>query len=47
MTLMTAIAVMMKFDITGYMTAYAVVFAVSVLFSIAVMVRGPIRAAGG
>jgi O-antigen/teichoic acid export membrane protein len=47
MTLMTAVAVVMKFDITGYMAAYAAVFAVSVLFSVAVMIRGPIRAAGG
>lgn len=47
MTLMTALAVAMRLDITGYMAAYAAVFAGSVLFSIAVMIRGPIRAAGG
>jgi len=47
MTLMTAIAVAMRLDITGYMATYAAAFAVSVLFSVAVMIRGPIRAAGG
>lgn len=47
MTLMTAIAVTLRLDITGYMTAYTLVFAVSVLFSVVVMIRCPIRAAGG
>ncbi len=47
MTAMTGIAVAMHLDITGYMAAYAAVFAVSVLFSVVVMIRGPIRAAGG
>ena len=46
MTVMAGIVVMMRLDITGYMTAYAIVFAVSVLFSVAVMIRGPVAAAG-
>jgi O-antigen/teichoic acid export membrane protein len=47
MTVMTAIAYAMQLDIVGYLAAYAAVFAASVLFSLAVMIRGPIRAAGG
>jgi len=47
MTLMSIVAATMKLDIVGYLTAYAVVFAVSVLFSLAVMIRGPIKTAGG
>lgn len=45
MTLMTAIAFTMRLDIVGYLAAYAAVFAVSVLVSLAVMIRGPIKAA--
>jgi hypothetical protein len=45
MTLMTAAAFAMKFDIVGYLAAYAAVFGASVLFSLAVMIRGPIKAA--
>ncbi len=47
MTAMTLAVVAMRLDITGYMVAYAAVFATSVLFSLAVMLRGPLRAAGG
>jgi O-antigen/teichoic acid export membrane protein len=47
MTLMTAAALALRFDIVGYLAAYAAVFAASVLFSVVVMMRGPIRAAGG
>lgn len=45
MTLMTAVAFTMRLDIVGYLAAYAAVFGASVLFSLAVMIRGPIRAA--
>ena len=44
---MTLAVVAMRLDITRYMVAYAAVFATSVLFSLAVMLRGPLRAAGG
>jgi O-antigen/teichoic acid export membrane protein len=43
MTVMSIATAAMKLDIVGYLTAYAAVFAVSVLFSLFVMVRGPIR----
>jgi O-antigen/teichoic acid export membrane protein len=46
MTVMTSVAVLMRLDITGYMAGYAAVFVVSVLFSITMMIRGPIAAAG-
>lgn len=46
MTVMTGIAVMMRLDIAGYMAGYAAVFTLSVLFSVAVMIRGPIAVAG-
>lgn len=45
MTLMTAVAFTMRLDIVGYLAAYAAVFGASVLFSLAVMIRGPIKAA--
>jgi O-antigen/teichoic acid export membrane protein len=43
MTVMSIATAAMKLDIVGYLTAYAAVFAVSVLFSLFVMIRGPIR----
>ena len=46
MTVMSIVVATMTLDIVGYLTAYAAVFAVSVLFSLFVMVRGPVKAAG-
>jgi O-antigen/teichoic acid export membrane protein len=47
MTVMTAIAVVLRLDISGFLWGYTIVFAVGVVFSVAALIRGPIRAAGG
>ncbi|MDT3686614.1 MAG: hypothetical protein RO009_16400 [Pseudorhodoplanes sp.] len=44
-TAMTAIVLAMRLDITGFLWGYAAIFAVSVAFSVAALIRGPIRAA--
>ncbi len=41
----TVVSVLAQFDIVGFLTAYAVVFASGVLYYIVAIVRGPIRAA--
>jgi O-antigen/teichoic acid export membrane protein len=46
LTIMTAIVLFLKFDISGFLWGYAITFAISVAFSVAAMIRGPIRAAG-
>lgn len=45
LTVMTAIVFLMGTDITGFLWGYAIVFAASVAFSVAAMIRGPIKAA--
>lgn len=45
-TAMTGIVLALKLDIAGYLWGYAIAFAISVVFSVAAIVRGPIRAAG-
>lgn len=46
LTIMTAIAFVLRLDIVGFLWGYALTFAVSVAFSVMALVRGPIRAAG-
>ena len=45
LTLMTGIAFLAGTDIAGFLWGYAIVYAVSVAFSVAAMLRGPVRAA--
>ena len=46
LTVMTAIVLALKLDITGFLWGYAITFAISVAFSVAAVMWGPIRAAG-
>jgi O-antigen/teichoic acid export membrane protein len=46
-TAMTAIVLTLRLDITEYLWGYAIAFAITVAFSVAAFVRGPIRAARG
>ncbi len=45
LTIMTAIVLFLRLDITGFLWGYAITFAISVAFSVAALVRGPIKAA--
>jgi O-antigen/teichoic acid export membrane protein len=45
LTLMTLAALALGADIVGFLWGYALIFALSVVFSVAAMLRGPIRAA--
>jgi O-antigen/teichoic acid export membrane protein len=47
LTLMTVIALALQLDITGFLWGYALVFAVSVAFTVVALIRGPIEAARG
>lgn len=46
-TAMTAIVLVLRLDITGFLWGYAIAFAISVAFSVGALVTGPIRAARG
>jgi O-antigen/teichoic acid export membrane protein len=45
LTIMTGIAVFLRLDLTGFLWGYALTFAISVVFSVVALIRGPIRAA--
>jgi O-antigen/teichoic acid export membrane protein len=47
LTLMTALALALRLDITGFLWGYAMVFAVSVACTVMALIRGPIEAARG
>jgi hypothetical protein len=45
MILMTAVAVVAKFDLMKFLAAYAAVYATGAIFTAILAIRGPIRAA--
>jgi O-antigen/teichoic acid export membrane protein len=44
-TIMTTIVLFRGLDISGFLWGYAITFAISVIFSVAALIRGPIKAA--
>jgi O-antigen/teichoic acid export membrane protein len=46
LTVMMGIVLALRLDITGLLWGYTIVFAISIGFSLAALIRGPIRAAG-
>jgi len=45
LTAMTGVALFLRLDLTGFLWGYAITFAATVAFSVAALIRGPIRAA--